>query len=116
MGLSMLIRPQELGAEEMYKLLTGIVVPRPIAWITACPPPAPSISRVQRLHLRLAEAAHDCGEHRPQGCVYKDTGRNILRDEDYGCTSPTIPCSTPSMAWSAVGISAGCERGGGAGP
>ena len=25
---------RELSAEETYKLLTGVVVPRPIAWIT----------------------------------------------------------------------------------
>ena len=30
----MLIDAQELDAEQTYKLLTGVVVPRPIAWIT----------------------------------------------------------------------------------
>lgn len=30
----MIIDPQELDAEATYRLLTGIVVPRPIAWVT----------------------------------------------------------------------------------
>jgi len=29
------IDPSQLGAEQAYRLLTGIVVPRPIAWITS---------------------------------------------------------------------------------
>jgi flavin reductase (DIM6/NTAB) family NADH-FMN oxidoreductase RutF len=31
---TVIIRAQDLDAEETYKLLTGVVVPRPIAWVT----------------------------------------------------------------------------------
>lgn len=31
----MRILPAELGPEETYKLMTGVVVPRPIAWVTS---------------------------------------------------------------------------------
>ena len=31
----MQIDPTELGAERIYRLMTGIVVPRPIAWVTS---------------------------------------------------------------------------------
>jgi flavin reductase (DIM6/NTAB) family NADH-FMN oxidoreductase RutF len=31
----MRIDPAELGAERIYRLMTGIVVPRPIAWVTS---------------------------------------------------------------------------------
>ena len=30
----MIVDPGDISAEESYKLLTGIVVPRPIAWVT----------------------------------------------------------------------------------
>jgi flavin reductase (DIM6/NTAB) family NADH-FMN oxidoreductase RutF len=33
---TVIIRAQDLDAEETYKLLTGVVVPRPIAWVTTC--------------------------------------------------------------------------------
>jgi hypothetical protein len=33
----MRIDPSELGAEQAYRLITGIVVPRPIAWVTSVP-------------------------------------------------------------------------------
>lgn len=32
--LTMIVNAHELDAEQTYKLLTGVVVPRPIAWIT----------------------------------------------------------------------------------
>lgn len=31
----MRIDPAELGAERIYRLMTGIVVPKPIAWVTS---------------------------------------------------------------------------------
>ena len=31
----MQIDPGDLGAERIYRLMTGIVVPRPIAWVTS---------------------------------------------------------------------------------
>ena len=30
------LNPADLGAEDCYKLLSGLVVPRPIAWISTC--------------------------------------------------------------------------------
>ena len=37
----MQIDPGDLGAERIYRLMTGIVVPRPIAWVTSLSPVAP---------------------------------------------------------------------------
>jgi len=34
----MRIDPKDLGAERIYRLMTGIVVPRPIAWVTTVGP------------------------------------------------------------------------------
>ncbi len=84
MGCSMLIRPEELGAEEMYKLLTGMVVPRPIAWITTLSPtgsvnlaPFSAFTFVSPKPPMLAVSiGHKAG-------VYKDTAQNILRTEEY---------------------------------
>lgn len=78
------IRPQELGAEEMYKLLTGIVVPRPIAWIT-------TLSATGAVNLAPFSAFTFVSPKPPmiavsighKGGVYKDTAQNILRNEDY---------------------------------
>ncbi|MEW6254962.1 MAG: flavin reductase family protein [Pseudomonadota bacterium] len=78
------IRPQELGAEEMYKLLTGIVVPRPIAWIT-------TLSATGSVNLAPFSAFTFVSPKPPmvavsighKAGVYKDTAQNILRNEDY---------------------------------
>lgn len=78
------IRPQELGAEEMYKLLTGIVVPRPIAWIT-------SLSATGSVNLAPFSAFTFVSPKPPmiavsighKAGVYKDTAQNVLRSEEF---------------------------------
>lgn len=80
----MQIRPEELGAEESYKLLTGMVVPRPIAWITTLSAsgsvnlaPFSAFTFVSPKPPMLAVSiGHKAG-------VYKDTAKNILRIEEY---------------------------------
>lgn len=80
----MQIRPEELEAEESYKLLTGMVVPRPIAWITTLSAsgsvnlaPFSAFTFVSPKPPMLAVSiGHKAG-------VYKDTAQNILRTEDY---------------------------------
>ncbi len=80
----MQIRPEELGAEEAYKLLTGMVVPRPIAWITTLSAtgsvnlaPFSAFTFVSPKPPMLAVSiGHKAG-------VYKDTAQNILRTEEY---------------------------------
>ena len=42
-----------LDPESMYKLLTGIVVPRPIAWVTTLSRMGGEPRAVQRLYLCL---------------------------------------------------------------
>ena len=32
------VDPKTLSAEESYKLMTGVVVPRPVAWVTSLSP------------------------------------------------------------------------------
>ncbi|MEP9348824.1 flavin reductase family protein [Xanthobacter sp. KR7-225] len=81
---SMQIRPEEFAAEEAYKLLTGIVVPRPIAWITTLSAtgsvnlaPFSAFTFVSPKPPMLAVSiGHKAG-------VYKDTAVNILRTEEY---------------------------------
>lgn len=83
-GLTMQIRPEELGAEEAYKLLTGMVVPRPIAWITTLSAtgsvnvaPFSAFTFVSPKPPMVAVSiGHKAG-------VYKDTAQNILRSEEY---------------------------------
>lgn len=80
----MQIRPEELEAEESYKLLTGMVVPRPIAWITTLSAsgsvnlaPFSAFTFVSPKPPMLAVSiGHKAG-------IYKDTAQNILRTEEY---------------------------------
>lgn len=80
----MKIDPAELGAEKAYRLLTGIVVPRPIAWVTSLSPggavnlaPFSAFTFVSPKPPMLAISVG-----RKAG-VYKDTARNILAREEY---------------------------------
>ena len=76
------IDPSTLTAEESYKLLTGIVVPRPIAWVT-------TISQSAVVNLAPFSAFTFVSPKPPmlaisigrKGEVYKDTARNILSSE-----------------------------------
>lgn len=80
----MQIRPEELGAEDSYKLLTGMVVPRPIAWITTLSPTgsvnlAP-FSAFTFVSPKPPMLAVSIGQ---KAGIYKDTAQNILRTEEY---------------------------------
>ncbi|MCW5687353.1 MAG: flavin reductase family protein [Pseudolabrys sp.] len=80
----MRIDPSELGAEQAYRLLTGIVVPRPIAWVS-------SLSETGSVNLAPFSTFTFVSPKPPmlafsvgrRGGVYKDTARNILRSEEY---------------------------------
>lgn len=80
----MRINPAELGAERIYRLMTGIVVPRPIAWVT-------SLSRSGVLNLAPFSAFTFVSQKPPmlaisvgrKGADYKDTAHNILDNEEY---------------------------------
>lgn len=80
----MVIVPSEMGAEACYRLLTGLVVPRPIAWVTSLSPsgvlnlaPFSAFTFVSPKPPMLAiSVGHKAGR-------YKDTARNILATEDY---------------------------------
>ncbi|MEY9881873.1 flavin reductase family protein [Bradyrhizobium sp. USDA 329] len=80
----MRIDPAELGAERIYRLMTGIVVPRPIAWVT-------SLSRSGVLNLAPFSAFTFVSQKPPmlaisvgrKGADYKDTAHNILDTEEY---------------------------------
>ena len=80
----MKIDPAELGAEKAYRLLTGIVVPRPIAWVT-------SLSQAGTVNLAPFSAFTFVSLKPPmlaisvgrKSGVYKDTARNILDREEY---------------------------------
>jgi flavin reductase (DIM6/NTAB) family NADH-FMN oxidoreductase RutF len=80
----MRIAAKDLETEATYKLITGIVVPRPIAWVTTL-----SLSG----SVNLAPFSFfTCVSPKPpllaisvgrSGGVYKDTARNILALEEY---------------------------------
>jgi flavin reductase (DIM6/NTAB) family NADH-FMN oxidoreductase RutF len=76
--------PGTLAAEASYKLLTGIVVPRPVAWVTTQSAagvvnlaPFSAFTFVSPKPPMLAiSVGHKAG-------IYKDTARNILAGEEF---------------------------------
>jgi len=80
----MRIDPSELGAERSYRLMTGIVVPRPIAWVT-------SLSAKGVLNLAPFSAFTFVSQKPPmlaisvgrKAGVWKDTAHNILDTREY---------------------------------
>jgi flavin reductase (DIM6/NTAB) family NADH-FMN oxidoreductase RutF len=80
----MIVDPQTLGAEESYKLLTGVVVPRPIAWVT-------TLNRSGKVNLAPFSAFTFVSPKPPmigvsigrKGDTYKDTAQNILSREEF---------------------------------
>jgi flavin reductase (DIM6/NTAB) family NADH-FMN oxidoreductase RutF len=83
------IEPGDLEPAEVYKLVTGIVVPRPIAWIT-------SIDTAGRVNLAPFSAFTMVSNDPPMVGVniglrsgeHKDTGRNILETGEYVVNIP----------------------------
>ncbi|MEH2589533.1 flavin reductase family protein [Bradyrhizobium sp. AZCC 1721] len=80
----MRIDPAYLDAETAYRLITGVVVPRPIAWVT-------SLSSGGVLNLAPFSAFTFVAPKPPmlaisvgrKGGIYKDTAQNILNNEEY---------------------------------
>jgi flavin reductase (DIM6/NTAB) family NADH-FMN oxidoreductase RutF len=80
----MRIDPAYLDAETAYRLITGVVVPRPIAWVT-------SLSGSGVLNLAPFSAFTFVSPKPPmlaisvgrKGGTYKDTAQNILNNEEY---------------------------------
>ena len=76
--------PADHDAEKIYRLMTGIVVPRPIAWVT-------SLSSSGVLNLAPFSAFTFVSQKPPmlaisvgrKGPIYKDTAHNILANEEY---------------------------------
>lgn len=80
----MRIDPAYLDPETAYRLITGVVVPRPIAWVT-------SLSGDGILNLAPFSAFTFVSPKPPmlaisvgrKGKTYKDTAQNILNNEEY---------------------------------
>ena len=80
----MRIDPAYLDPETAYRLITGVVVPRPIAWVT-------SLSATGVLNLAPFSAFMFVSPKPPmlaisvgrKGNIYKDTAQNILNNEQY---------------------------------
>lgn len=80
----MQIDPADIDAEQTYRLITGIVVPRPIAWVT-------SMSGSGVVNLAPFSAFTFVSPKPPmlaisigrKAGVYKDTAHNILNNEEY---------------------------------
>ena len=80
----MRIDPKDLSAEACYKLMTGVVVPRPIAWVTTVSD-AGVVNLAPFSHFTFVApkppmVALSIGR---KGAVYKDTARNILANEEF---------------------------------
>jgi flavin reductase (DIM6/NTAB) family NADH-FMN oxidoreductase RutF len=81
---AMHVDPKTLSADETYKLLTGVVVPRPVAWVTSLAASggvnlAP-FSTFTFVSPKPPMLAFSVGQ---RDGVYKDTARNILASEEY---------------------------------
>ena len=80
----MRIDPAYLDAETAYRLITGVVVPRPIAWVT-------SLSGSGVVNLAPFSAFMFVSPKPPmlaisvgrKAGIYKDTAQNILNNEEY---------------------------------
>ena len=80
----MLIDPENLDPQATYKLLTGVVVPRPIAWVT-------TVTAAGGVNLAPFSAFTFVSSKPPmvginvgrKAGVMKDTGSNILRTGEY---------------------------------
>jgi flavin reductase (DIM6/NTAB) family NADH-FMN oxidoreductase RutF len=80
----MRIDPAYLDAETAYRLITGVVVPRPIAWVT-------TLSNNGVVNLAPFSAFTFVSPKPPmlaisvgrKGGIYKDTAQNILNNEEY---------------------------------
>ena len=80
----MRIDPAYLDPETAYRLITGVVVPRPIAWVT-------SLSATGVVNLAPFSAFTFVSPKPPmlaisvgrKGGIYKDTAQNILNNEEY---------------------------------
>src|SRR5260370_37134958 len=80
----MRIDPAYLDAETAYRLITGVVEPRPIAWVT-------SLSGSGALNLAPFSAFMFVSPKPPmlaisvgrKWAIYKDTAQNILNNEEY---------------------------------
>jgi flavin reductase (DIM6/NTAB) family NADH-FMN oxidoreductase RutF len=80
----MRIDPADLDAETAYRLITGVVVPRPIAWVT-------SLSGSGIVNLAPFSAFMFVSPKPPmlaisigrKAGIYKDTAQNILNNEEY---------------------------------
>lgn len=78
------VAPADLSVEAAYRLFTGIIVPRPIAWVTTLAPNgginlAP-FSHFVFLSPQPPMIGISVGK---KGEIYKDTGRNILANEEF---------------------------------
>jgi flavin reductase (DIM6/NTAB) family NADH-FMN oxidoreductase RutF len=80
----MQLDPANLAAEESYKLITGIVVPRPIAWVS-------TLSSGGVVNLAPFSAFTFVSPKPPmlaisvgrKAAIYKDTAHNILSNEEF---------------------------------
>ena len=80
----MIVEPHTLSAETSYRLLTGVVVPRPVAWVS-------TLSRSGQVNLAPFSAFTFVSPKPPmvgisvgrKGLTYKDTAHNILSTEEY---------------------------------
>ena len=78
------IAARDLPAEDCYRLLTGLVVPRPIAWVTTVSA-AGVVNLAPFSHFTFVAPkppllAISVGH---KGGVYKDTARNIMANEEF---------------------------------
>jgi flavin reductase (DIM6/NTAB) family NADH-FMN oxidoreductase RutF len=81
----MVIDPLTLGAREVYKLLIGSVVPRPIAWVsTISPDGQPNLAPFSYFNIGCANPPTllFCPDRRPNGDK-KDTLLNVEATEEF---------------------------------
>ena len=84
------IDPAELSAEDSYKLLIGVVVPRPIAWVTTVLDGVVNLAPFSAFTFVSPNPPMIAISVGPKAGSLKDTARNIMATEQFVVNIATV--------------------------
>lgn len=80
----MQFNPEELHQKEVYKLLTGLIIPRPIAWVSTINAEGiPNLAPFSYFNAVGDDPPHVMISISRSGNLNKDTLRNILQNKEF---------------------------------